>query len=97
MSKTPSLTWGGGGETRNDMLERGEAFGQGNVPFPQGLRGGRPSQEQKATWEGGRLPVPSIPLEWLSLFKLEYCRLIVGPERKMMGRGPVLHGFSVFE
>ena len=54
-------------------------------------------QELKDTWGGGMLPVPRILLEWLSVFKLEYCRLIVGSERKIMSRGTVLHGFSVFE
>jgi hypothetical protein len=53
--------------------------------------------QQQNTWEGGMCPVPRILLELLSLFKLEYCRLIVGSQRKIMSRGMVLHGFSVFE
>lgn len=75
-------------------------FGQGNRPLSTGAPAKATPpvpREQKATWEGGMFPVPSIPLEWLSLFKLEYCLLIVGSERGMMSGGPVLHGFSAFE
>lgn len=80
--------------------EEGWCLGRESVPFPWGLLKRsvlRCPQEQKATWEAEMIPVPRILLEWLSLFKLEYCRLIVGSERKMMSRGMVLHGFSVFE
>ena len=71
-----------------------------NLPFLQGpLQRSLPwcPREQKDTWGGGMLPVPRIPLERLSVFKLEYRRLIVGSERKIMSRGTVLHGFSVIE
>lgn len=71
-----------------------------NLPFLQGPLQRSLAwcpQEQKDTWGGGMLPVPRILLERLSVFKLEYCRLIVGSERKIMSRGTVLHGFSVFE
>lgn len=55
------------------------------------------AERHMGTREGRMYTVPRILLEWLSLFKLEYCRLIVGSDRKIMSRGTVLHGFSVFE
>lgn len=102
MSGKQSLTWGAGGRETQRMMcsEEVRCLSREMSPVHRGSCRGHSSQcpqEQKATWEGGMFSVPRILLEWLSLFKLEYCRLIVDSERKMMSRGPVLHGFSVFE
>lgn len=53
-----------------------------------------PGTGHVARWDG---PTSQNAFRRAVRLKLEYCWLIVGSERKIMSRGTVLHGFSVFE